>query len=408
MTLPAHRTLALGVIAINLALAYGAWYGYGIFLVALLNEYGWSRSLLAGAFSVFTLVNGAVNPLVGALCDRLRPLGLMAAGGAVLGLALWADSYISTPWQLYLGFGVLTAIGVAAAGWVPAIVQVQRDFQDKLGLALGIVSSGVGVGMLVVVPVTQLLMDAYGWRVAFRILGTVCVLWIVPSSLLLLRLPPALRPALPSVTRASKAASTVTLAEAMRGMPFWLMLIAFFFGNLCAQTLHVHQVAYLVDHGVTAIIAASVVGVVGAASIVAKVGGGWLSDRVEREFVYVGGIVVMVAAVASLAALSRAPVPWAIYGYAVLLGAGYSVTASLIPAMVSDRFGGKHFGTIVGAGLMGSALGSAVGPWIAGLLFDLTGSYMPAFAIAAGGGVIAGAASWRARQLRVRALRVGS
>ena len=399
----ARRYLSLGVIAITLALAYGIWYGYGIILVALLNEYGWSRSVLAGAFSVFTLVHGAVNPVVGTLCDRLRPLGLMAAGGAVLGLALWADSYISNPWQLYFGFGVLTALGVAAAGWIPAIVQVQRDFQDKLGLALGIVSSGVGVGMLLVVPLTQLLIDAYGWRTAFRVLAAVCVLWIVPSSLFLLRLPLARRPALPPVTRARMAPSTATLAEAMRGMPFWLMLAAFLFGNICSQTLHVHQVAYLVDQGVTAMVAASVVGVVGASSIVAKVGGGWLSDRVEREFVYLGGIVVMVAAVAALAALAGAPAPWAIYGYAVLLGAGYSVTASLIPAMVSDRFGGKHFGSIVGVGLMGSAAGSALGPWMAGYLFDRTGSYMPAFAIAAGCGVVAGAAGWRARVLRVRA-----
>jgi len=408
MTLPAHRSLALGVIAINLALAYGVWYAYSIFLVALLNEYGWSRSLLAGAFSLFTLVNGALNPLVGALCDRFRPLAMMAAGGVILGLALWADSHISTPWQLYLGFGVLTAIGVAAAGWMPAIVQVQRDFQDKLGLALGIVSAGVGVGMLVVVPITQLLMDAWGWRAAFRILGAVCVLWIVPTALLLLRLPPAPRPALPAAARAGTSASSATFAEAVRGQPFWLMLAAFFLGNLCSQTLHVHQVAYLVDQGVAAIVAASVVGVVGAASIVAKVGGGWLSDRVERELVYVCGIAVMLAAVASLAALPHAPALWAIYGYAVLLGAGYSVTASLLPAMVSDRFGGKHFGAIVGAGLMGSALGSAAGPWIAGLVFDLTGSYMPALAIAAGCGALAGAAGWRARQLRVRALHAAS
>ena len=171
MPLPATRTLSLGVIAITLALAYGIWYAYSVILVALLHEYGWSRSVLAGAFSVFTLVHGAVNPAVGALCDRLRPLGLMAAGGAALGLALWADSYISSPWELYLGFGVFTAMAVAAAGWVPALVQVQRDFQDKLGLALGIVSSGVGVGMLLVVPLTQLLIDAYGWRTAFREIG---------------------------------------------------------------------------------------------------------------------------------------------------------------------------------------------------------------------------------------------
>ena len=405
-----RRSLSLGVIALTLALAYGVWYAYSVILVALLHEYGWSRSVLAGAFSIFTLVHGGVNPLVGALCDRARPLRLMAGGGVALGLVLWADSYISSPWQLYLGFGVFTALAVAAAGWVPALIQVQRDFQDKLGLALGIVSSGVGVGMLLVVPLTQLLIDAYGWRTAFRVLAAVCVLWIVPSSLLLLRRPPVRRRAPQTAAAAARvAAPEATLAGAMRGAPFWLLVSAFFFGNICSQTLHVHQVAYLVDQGVSALVAASVVGVVGGASIVAKTGGGWLSDRIEREFVYVAGIVIMVGAVAALAALAGplaaragAPAPWAIYGYAVLLGVGYSVTASLIPAMVSDRFSGPHFGTIVGAGLFGSAAGSALGPWMAGYLFDHTGSYMLAFAIAAGCGVAAGAAGWHAHTLRVR------
>jgi MFS family permease len=397
-----RRFLRLGVIGLSLSLAYGIWYSYSVFLVALLHEYGWSRSVLAGAFSAFTLVHGAINPLIGTLCDRIRPLRLMAAGGAALGLALWADSAISAPWHLYVGFGVFTAIAVAAAGWIPALVQVQRDFQDRLGLALGIVSSGVGVGMLLVVPLTQLLIDAYGWRTAFRALGAVCVLWIVPSSLLLLRQGPARRAAPQAAAAPPRPVHEVTLARAMRGAPFWLMVSAFFFGNVCSQTLHVHQVAYLVDQGVAAIVAASVVSVVGASSIVGKTGGGWLSDRVEREFVYLAGIGIMVAGVAALAALAGRPAPWAIYGYAVLLGLGYSVTASLIPAMVSDRFSGPHFGTIVGVGLFGSALGSAIGPWLAGYLFDRTGSYMPAFAIAAGCGLAAGAAGWRARALRVQ------
>ncbi|MDH4093517.1 MAG: MFS transporter [Betaproteobacteria bacterium] len=400
--LVARRSFSLVVIALTLSLAYGIWYSYSVILVALLQEFGWSRSVLAGAFSAFTLVHGAANPLVGALCDRVRPLQLMAAGGALLGLALWADSYIATPWQLYLGFGLFTAVSVASAGWIPALVQVQRDFQDRLGLALGIVSSGVGVGMLLVVPLTQLLIDAYGWRAAFRVLAVICVLWIVPSSLLLLRLAPRRAPVARSAA-ASGAARDVTLGQAMRGAPFWLMLSAFFFGNVCSQTLHVHQVAYLVDRGVAAIVAASVVGVVGLASIVGKTGGGWLSDRVERERVYVAGIAVMLAAVAVLASLGQTPALGAIYLYGALLGLGYSVTASLIPAMVSDRFSGPHFGAIVGMGLLGSAIGSAVGPWMAGYLFDRTGSYAIAFALAAACGFAAGVAGWRARTLRVHA-----
>jgi len=399
-----RRAVSLGVIALTLSIAYGIWYAYSVILVALLQEFGWSRSVLAGAFSAFTLVHGAANPLVGALCDRIKPQRLVTAGGVALSLALWADSYISSPWELYVAFGFFTAVAVAAAGWIPALVQVQREFQDRLGLALGIVSSGVGVGMLLVVPLTQLLIDAYGWRTAFRVLAAICALWIVPTSLLLGRGGRRGAPVAPA-SPLPGAAAQVTLRQALRGAPLWLMISAFFFGNVCSQTLHVHQVAYLVDHGVAAIVAASVVGVVGFSSIVGKTGGGWISDRVEREKVYVAGIAIMIASIAALASLGLAPARGAIYLYGVLLGLGYSVTASLIPAMVSDRFSGPSFGAIVGVGLLGSAIGSAVGPWMAGYLFDRTGSYAMAFSIAAACGVAAGAAGWRARALRVRAAR---
>ena len=401
------------MIALTLALAYGIWYSYSVILVALLAEFGWSRSVLAGAFSVFTLVHGAVNPLIGALCMRAGPLRVMAAGGAAMGLALFADSFIATPAQLYLGFGVATALAVAAAGWVPALVYVQREFQHRLGLSIGIVSSGVGVGMLLVVPLAQLLIDAFGWRTAFRVLGAISVLWIVPASLWLMRAPlrqsqnqgqtPIKQNQAKPGSVPKPASHAMTLGEAMRTQPFWLLMAAFFFGNMSSQTLHVHQVAYLVDHGLAAIVAASVVGVVGAASIAGKTGGGWLSDRVERELVFVAGIAILAASAFALLALGAAPTRWGAYGYAVLLGVGYSVTASLIPAMVADRFSGPHFGAIVGVGLMGSAAGSALGPWLAGVLYDATGSYALAFTIAAACGVVAGAAGWRARTLRLQA-----
>lgn len=402
-----RRYAALGVIALTLALAYGIWYSYSVILVALLAEFGWSRSVLAGAFSVFTLVHGGVNPVIGALCARFRPLRVMAAGGVAMGLTLFADSFIATPVQLYLLFGVLTALAVAVAGWIPALVHVQREFQDRVGLAIGIVSSGVGVGMVLVVPLAQLLIDAFGWRTAFRALGLISVLWIVPASLWLMRAPrgaQAAGAAPGAAARPRPASHAMTLSEAMRTQPFWLLLAAFFFGNVCSQTLHVHQVAYLVDHGLAAIVAASVVGVVGLASIVGKTGGGWLSDRVERELVYVAGIAILAASAFVLLALGGAPTRWGAYGYAVLLGVGYSVTASLTPAMVSDRFSGPHFGAIVGAGLMGSAAGSALGPWLAGRLYDATGSYALPFTIAAACGVVAGAAGWHARTLRLREL----
>ena len=401
------RYAALGVIGLTLALAYGIWYSYSVILVALLEDFGWSRSVLAGAFSVFTLVHGAVNPVIGALCARFKPLRVMAGGGVLMGIALLADSFIASPAHLYLAFGVLTALGVAAAGWVPGLVYVQRAYRDRVGFAIGMISAGIGVGMMVLIPLTQLFIDAFGWRAAFRVLALMSVAWIVPSSLWLMRkksgseLQSKNQEKSGSDPRRTSATANLTLREAMRTQPFWLLMAAYFFGNIASQTLHVHQVAYLVDHGLAAIVAASVVGMVGLASIVGKAGGGWLSDRVDRELVYVAGIAILVSAALALLALGRPPALWAAYGYAALLGVGYSATAAITPAMVSDRFSGRHFGAIVGVGLMSSAAASAFGPWLAGHLFDTTGTYTVAFLISAACGVVAGAAGLRARALRL-------
>ncbi len=408
-----RRALTLGAIALTLGLTYGVWYSYSVFLVALLKEFGWSRSVLAGAFSVFTLVHGAANPVIGMLCDRVGPRRLVIFGGVALGLALYGNSFIDSPQHLYLGFGLLTAASVALCGWVPAVVLVQRQFMDRLALSLGIVSSGIGLGMLLVVPLCQALIESLGWRSAWQILGAICAGWIVPANLFLVRdasspatvvsaARGARETAVPQAKAQDAGAREVTLRAAVRTQAFWLVLAAFFFGNVCSQTLHVHQVAFLVDHGITAMAAASVVGVVGVASIFGKTGGGWLADRFEREKIYVIGIAILVGAVGALAMVGLAPSRLGAYVFAVMLGVGYSATASLIPAMISDRFRGRHFGLILGMGLMGSAVGSALGPWLAGRLFDATGSYSIPFVIAAVCGTIAGIAGWRARTLRLR------
>jgi MFS family permease len=404
----AAPALALGVIGLTLALAYGIWYSYSVILVALLAEFGWSRSLLAGAFSVFTLAHGLVNPLIGNLCARFRPLRVMAGGGVAMGLALFADSFIATPLHLYLGFGIATALAVAGAGWVPALVHVQREYHERLGVSVGIISAGVGVGMLLVVPLAQLLIDAFGWRAAFRVLALASVLWIVPASLWAMRASRSapIRSQGPDSPPRARPGSDMTLAQAMHTQVFWLLVAAFFFGNIGSQTLHVHQVVYLVDKGLPAIAGASVVSVVGLASIVGKAGGGWLSDRIEREIVYVTGIAILTASAFVLLAVGAstraAPPLWAAYGYALLLGLGYSVTAAITPIMVSDRFSGRHYGAIVGAGLVGNAFGSALGPWLAGRLYDATASYTLAFTIAGISSALAGVAGWRVRTLRRR------
>ncbi|MBI4594166.1 MAG: MFS transporter, partial [Candidatus Rokubacteria bacterium] len=201
---------------VTLGVVYGVWYAYAIFLVALLGEFGWSRSLVAGAFSVFTLVHGCLSPPLGWLADRLGPRRLVLTGGVILAAGLVLDGAVQAPWHLYLTFGVVTALGVAFAGWVPAVMLVQRWFPERVGTALGLTSAGIGVGIFVMGPLSHWLIEAVGWRWAFRIIGLLAGAWIIPATLAFVADPPGVGITgraggrAPATTRSSPAAAAST------------------------------------------------------------------------------------------------------------------------------------------------------------------------------------------------------
>jgi MFS family permease len=387
---------------VTLGLAYGVWYSFAVFLVALLRDFGWSRSVVAGAFSTFTLVHGLIAYPIGWLCDRVGPRRLILAGGIVLSAGLLLDGAVRRPWQLYLFFGVLTAVGVAAAGWVPAVILVQRWYPRRLGTMLGFTSAGIGVGIFIVVPLSQVLIDLVGWRDAFRALGVLMALWIVPAALWLVRDPP--RPA-PAAAGAPAAGGDVSLRQAVATRRFWLIALAQGSASFVNQMLLAHQVAYLVDHGVTTLVAASVVGVVGLGSILGKGGGGWASDTFGREITYTFGIALVAASIGALGLLALSPGPAWAYLYGALIGVGYAVTAPLMPAVVSDLYRGRNFGAIFGAVQLANALGGSAGPWVAGRIFDARGSYTAAFVTALLAGLVSAAALWLAAPRRGADLR---
>jgi MFS family permease len=400
------RPLALGVESraewrvlvgtfVTLGLAYGFWYSYSVFLVAFLREFGWSRSVVAGAFSLLVLGHGVSGPVLGWLVERFGPRVVIASGGVVLSASLFIGAHVSAVWHLYLTFGVLASMGVSAAGWVPAVVLIRGWFPARVGTAIGIASAGIGVGIFALVPLAQLLIDSLGWRWALRVLGTIIVLWIVPATLLLVRDSRQSTAGTPAaVDAAALARPHWRLATVVHSWRFWATALVFFAGSLSTQMLLVHQVAYLVDHGVSALVGATLVGVVGVASVVGKTGWGTLSDRVGREPTYTlafGCVALSVLFLALAGAYPGSPLP---YLYAVLIGVGYAVTAPLTPAIASDLFGGPRFARIFGLLHFANSLGGALGAWVAGFIFDTTHSYALALPIAAATALFAPALLW--------------
>lgn len=389
----------VGTTFITLGLVTGTWYSYSVFLVAFLREFGWSRSLLAGAFSTFVLVHGVSSPPAGWLAGRMGPRWVILVGGCVLSLGLLLAAETRAWWHLYLAFGGITAAGFTMAGWIPAVLLVRGWFPNRFGTVVGIASAGIGLGIFAVVPFAQFLIDRVGWRWAFRVLAVLIVGWVIPATAGLIRDAPSLgSPGSSSGFRTARTRPDPgrywTLATAVRDWHFWGLAGVYFTGNFANQLLLVHQVAYLVDHGISALAAAMVGGVAGLASIAGKMGSGAFSDRSGRELAYSLSSACVVASIGVLALAGWHPTSALPYLYAVLIGLGYGGIVPITPAAASDLFGGPAFSTIFATVYTALTLGAASGAWAGGEIFDRTGSYALAFWVALGMSLLSPVLLW--------------
>ncbi len=395
-------------------LLYGVWYGYSVFLVSLLREFGWSRSLVAGAFSTFVMVHGLLGPLIGWMVRRFGSRRLIMAGAVLMCLATCLMAETTQWWHLYVAFGIIAAFAMSLAGWIPSVVLVGGWFPDRYGTAIGIMGSGIGVSIFALLPLAQVLIDAFGWRWAYRILGAAVLAWVLPAALFLVRDPPPgdPRPTGRNVWRAERGGSASeywTLTSAVRTWQFWGVAAVFFTGNFVTQMLLIHQVAYLVDHGVPVMTAAALGGAVGLVSIAGKIGWGALSDRTSRLLAYSLAFACVALSVGGLVLAGRYPTSLFPYVYAALIGIGYAAMAPVPPAFTNDMFAGPGFSMIFSTVYTVGGLGLAAGTWSAGWIFDASGSYAGALWLGLGMAVVSPLLMWVVTRRRLpRRAGVGS
>jgi MFS family permease len=384
----------VGVSFITLSLTYGVWYSFSVFFVALLKEFGWSRSIAAGAFSLCMIIHNLIGPFVGGAVDRLGARRVILIGSSFLGIGLALCSFTQTWWQFYLFFGVITAIGIGTTGWVPNVTLIQQWFKGNKGLAIGIISSGIGIGIVACIPASQYLVLQLGWRMTYRIMAIFIPLSVISMAVAFLKKPPPIAPLQQSQIEMSQAiakdplviheewnSQPWTVRSAVTTKQFWLLSISFFLSNFIAQSILAHQVAFFVDHGLEKFLASSIVGMIGLVSVGAKILWGALSDKIGREIPYTMGIACAIFGVVLLIFFSVFPSPGVAYFFALFFGMGYAVTAALPPLIIADFFEGRAYGRIFGSIMLINGIGGALGVWFAGFLFDQIGSYLPFFVI---------------------------
>jgi MFS family permease len=401
----------------NMVVMRGVNGAFGVYYLALLEEFSWSRSDGASIASANFFVYAIASPLVGLAFDRLGPRLLMPLGAFLTGLGLVLSSFAHSLAGLYFSYGIVTALGQGALSFVGHNALISFWFVRKRATAIGIASMGQGLGALVMVPATQILVSSIGWRWTYVATGALLLLILVPANALFQRRTPEEVGQFPDGDDAQTSQESVgrhakghgggrdwTLGEAVRSFPFWCVTVGHLALGTALFLINTHAIAHFVNVGHEKLVASFYFGLIGFIRIGATVVWGALSDRLGRNKTYAVATSVTALGVGCMVVMTTGAPLWLVYLAIALYGIGHSAGNPTYGSVISDIFSGRKIGLIFGYLEISFGLGSAFGSWIGGYLFDVTGSYAWALALCLVCFIISGlsihaCARWQARHM---------
>ncbi len=377
--------LALTVLSLAfllMALARGMSETFTVFLLPVSTTFGWDRAQTVSVYSIGALCVGLAGPFVGRLFDHSGPRAVYAIGLLLLGAGFSAAAYARELWQLQVCVGLAGGLGSACLGQVTGSLLVSRWFARRLPIALAVVSSAAGAGVLLLVPLAQLLVDWAGWRGAYHVLGGAMLAAVVPLlALPWRRITAGGRHGAPAA-QARQSDDTWTLGSALRHHAFWALFCIFFFTSLGMFSISVQVVTYLIEAGFAPLQAATAWGFSGVLLLIGMLTVSWLDGLLGRRRAILLAYGLTIAGIAMLWSLSRTPSIWLLAGFLICFGSTMGSRGPLVAASAMSIFRGRRVGTIMGAITVGQGIGSALGSWAGGLLHDWSQSYDLVFAFA--------------------------
>lgn len=372
------RPWAIAALAfITLGFSRGINSSFGVFYVALLDAFGWSRAITAGVFSVVLIVDACISPVVGHLLDRFGPKKIVGAGCVLLAAGLVLSSRIQSLWEFYIFFGLVSALGLSFMGMVPHVVLISEWFSSRRASALGVVYAGTGVGILLIAPSTEWLISNWGWERALQTLALVVVVFLLPLVLIFFRSGPCGE----EHGEDNKAGNRWTAKLALQSGQFWLIFFARVFAAGGTTVIVTHQVAHVVDIGYSRLYAATIFGLMGMTSTAGRMVFGYVADLFSKQGAYTLNILTTLVGVAALMMARDPSQPWLLYVYVIFFGIGFGSRAVIFSALSADIFSGKGFGAIFGYSVISVGVGGALGSWFGGFFYDISGSYLVSFVL---------------------------
>ena len=350
-------------------------HAYTVFLVAFIDAFGWTRAESSIAYAVSQLISGFSSPLIGAMVDRLGPRRMILIGGVLLTLGLLGSAHATALWHMVLLYGVVMTVGANCLGLVVFVPFLSRLFVRNRGMAVSVVQSANGFARAYSAPVSQMLITGLGWRGAYLAQGIAMGVLVLPLTALFRRAEPERAAAVAH----SSDASGWTVREAMRTPHFWLLSLVYVFTGLGSFLVALHQLAFAATIGFDRLYAAEVLGFGAFLSLPGVILTGTISDYIGRELSAVVTYGTSIFGVICALLIHSPDQHLLLWLHACFFGLTWGARGPAITAKTADLFPGPNLGAILGVITIGTGLGAAGGSWMAGWLFDMTGSYRVPF-----------------------------
>lgn len=361
------------------AVGVGTFVSYGVFFNSLIDEFHWSRAIISGASSLALFLSGFLAIFVGRLNDIYGPKRLMTTASIFFGAGVMLMSRVEEIWQLYLFYGIIFGIGLSAVD-VIALTTTARWFSHSRGIMTGIVKVGTGAGQFSITFLAGLLVVAYGWRQTNVILGAASLLLLFLLARILKRDPGDSTLPRSSGDPPSKSSALVSpglsVKEAIRTGQLWIICSVNLLLVFTLMIILVHIVPHASDIGLSAIQAAGVLSTIGAVSMVGRLASGFTIDYLGSKYVMVTCYFILIS---SLLWLQVADSLWMLYLFAAIYGLAHGGFFTAISPIVAETFGIVAHGALFGIVVFSGTTGGAIGPIVAGLMFDTLGSYTRVF-----------------------------
>jgi MFS family permease len=362
-------------------LSMGARHGFGLWLAPITMERGWPRETFAFALAIQNLAWGIAGPFAGMLADRFGAFKVLAASGVLYALGMVVMAVATTGAMFTLGAGIF--IGIALAGCTYAVIYgvINRHVAaERRSWAMGVTAAAGSFGQFLMVPLSSGLINAFGWQQALIMLGA--------AALLILPLAWALKEAPAAVQATGPQQSIVeAIREASRHRPFQLLMAGYFVCGFQVVFIGVHLPSYLKDQGLGLEVATMALALIGLFNVFGTYLAGSLGQRMAKRHILAGIYILRAVAIAVFIWLPLSPA--SVYVFSAVMGLLWLSTVPPTNAIVAQIFGIKHFSMLGGFVFFSHQVGSFLGVWLGGKLYDSTGSYDVVWWIAIALGVFA-------------------